>query len=54
MFARYSFFIVCIQLCALWLFLSLVTSGIKVVKDECKKTYVIEKVVEGKLFCPEK
>lgn len=31
-----------------------VASGIKVVKDECHKTYGIEKFVDGKWFCEEK
>lgn len=35
-----------------WVLASAVTSGVKVAKDDCGKTYGIESVVSGDWFCP--
>lgn len=38
----------------LWLIFSLLTSGLKTLSDNCDKTFVIEPVVSGNWFCPDK
>jgi hypothetical protein len=38
----------------MWLIGSLLTSGIKAAKDDCRKTYGIETVLSGNWFCPTK
>ena len=38
----------------LWLVPSLITSGVKAISNSCDKTYIVEKVLLGNLFCPDK
>lgn len=42
------------NLCLGWVIGSAVTSGVKAGTDNCGQTYVVEKVLAGDWFCPEK
>lgn len=44
--------VVLLNVGALWLIASGVTSGVKAASENCGQTYAIEKVVAGDWFCP--
>ena len=44
---------VVIAFAPMWITLSLITSGVKAVTDDCGTTYKVEKVLGGDWFCPE-
>ena len=44
----------CVLLCIVWTAGSAVTSAVKAGTESCGQTYVVEKVLAGDWFCPEK
>lgn len=53
-FGLWFVFVLCVGVSSVYVGASAVTSGVKALTDNCGETYVVEKVLAGDWFCPEK